>query len=258
MGGARRFTPADGDAADRRDESVTGVYDVVPGPGTLLSLAPSALLRKLRARGWSTRRSVVLACDTAQPAGEPPGAPALEISVVDPRTFPALTDILPGACGEDALSLAAMERTRAAAAGDLVVARCGGEVAGVHFIHTMAHQQRLELVAPRLYGPLGPDEALAEGVFVFPAYRGRGVGSGMLRASLEELARQGYRRGLAIVDVENRASLRAFHAAGFAPEPTMRVDTLRLGRRVSAFRPTDPETWRRCADATTGSPHTGD
>ena len=132
----------------------------------------------------------------------------------------------------------------------MVAARCDGDLAGIHFIHTPAHQDRLERVAPRLYRPLAPDEALTEGVFVFPAFRGYGVGSSMIRASLAKLAQQGYRRGLAVIDVDNEASLRMFHAAGFTARPTMRVDTFRLGRRTSTFVPTDATAWRRYRAAT--------
>ena len=135
-----------------------------------------------------------------------------------------------------------------------MVARCSDELVGLHFIHTRHHQDRLERVAPLLYAPLEPDEALTEAVFVFPAFRGRGVAPTMLRASLARLADHGYRRGLAIIDIENEASLRAVHAAGYTAEPTMRVDTWRFGRRTSEFRATDPATWRRSTEATARAP----
>ena len=142
-----------------------------------------------------------------------------------------------------------MERTRAEEAGELVVARSDGELVGFHFIHTAAHQERLERIAPRLYEPLEPGEALTEGVFVFPDFRGAGIARSMLRASAVELARRGYRRGIAVIDVENHASLRAFRAAGFKGRPVMRVDAYRFGRRTSRFAAVDHETWRRYREA---------
>jgi GNAT superfamily N-acetyltransferase len=210
------------------------------------------MIGKIRKRGWSTRRSVLVACELAHLRVESSVAPQLEVSFLDPAAFPDLPSTLPDARNHDLLSLAAMERTRAEGAGELVVARYDGELAGIHFIHTAAHQERLERVAPRLYAPLQAGEALTEGVFVFPAFRGRGVGSSMLRASASELARRGYHRGLAMIDVGNRASLRAFAAAGFTAQPTMRLDSHRLGRRTSRFVAVDSQARRRYLEATAG------
>jgi GNAT superfamily N-acetyltransferase len=233
-----------------RDEPTPGVFDTVPDGGTFLALSPRLLVGKVLARLWSTRRSVLVVGDLEHPPASPANGPKLDVSFVHPSTFPDLTSMLDDARGEDRLSLAALERTRAEAAGELVVARAGSEIAGLHFIHTAAHQERLERIAPRLYAPLRAGEALTEGVFVFPAFRRRGVAASMLRASAVELGLRGYRHGLAVIDVENRASLRAFGAAGFVGRPVMRVDAYRLGRRTSRYAEVDRETWRRYRAAT--------
>ena len=244
-------------AAKRTDEPADPVFDAVPDMRTFLSLSPRTMIEKVRTRGWSTRRSVLVVCDLTQPPAEPPSAPELDVSFVEPAAFRDLPSTLRDARNEDLLSLAAMERTRVLAAGELVIARSGDELAGIHFIHTPTHQERLERISPRLYAPLQTDEALSEAVFVYPAFRGRGVSSAMLRASASELARRGYRRSFAVIDVENRASLRAFRAAGFTAGPMMRVDSYRLGRRTSRFREVDGETWRRYLEATGGADPAG-
>jgi GNAT superfamily N-acetyltransferase len=171
------------------------------------------------------------------------------VSFLDPAAFPALPSVLPDARDRDLLGLAALERTRAQAAGELVVARHDGEIAAIHFIHTAAHWERLEQVAPHLYEPLGEDEALTEGVFVFPEFRGCGIAPQMLRASGSELARRGFRRCLAVIDLGNAASLRAFSTAGYDPEPRMRLDSYRLGRRASRFVAASGDARRRYDEA---------
>jgi GNAT superfamily N-acetyltransferase len=192
----------------------------------------------------------VVACDLAHRPDDLLDTPKLEVAFLDAATFPDLRSTLPEARDEDVLSLAAMERTRRELAGELVVALEDDELAAIHFIHTPEHQTRLDRVSPQLYSRLRPDEALAEGVFVFPAFRRRGVGPRMLRASASELARRGYQRALAVIDVDNSSSLRAFRAAGFTAESTMRVDCYRLGARMSRYVECDPEALRRYLEAT--------
>ena len=210
------------------------MFDALPHPRTLLAQSPQTILRKLRSRLWSTRRSItlVLALPPAEPAAT---LPDLVVSFADPASVPELTALLPDTAGADLLTLSAIERTRAARAGLLVLARHGDALVGLHFIHTAADQQPLERVAPGLYGPLAADEALTEGVYVVPAARGLGVAPAMLQATAQELALRGYRQAVAVVDLGNAPSLRAFAGAGYRPAGTLRIDRLRLGRRSSRF-----------------------
>jgi GNAT superfamily N-acetyltransferase len=223
------------------------MFDASPNPRTLLAQSPRTILAKLRSRLWSTRRSITLVLEL--PPATAPGPSDLTVSFADPGAVPDLTTLLPDTTGADLLILAAVERTRAAAAGELALARRGDALVGVHFIHTAPDQERLEGVAPALYGPLAADEALTEGVFVVPDARGLGVAPSMLHATAEELGRRGYRRALAVVDVANAPSLRAFAAAGYRPAGTMRVDRLRFGRRSSRFTTATTDLRRRYARA---------
>jgi GNAT superfamily N-acetyltransferase len=225
------------------------VFDVLPALGALRTLSARTAFDKVRARSWSTRYAIVVSRDLTRPSLEPQGAPVIDVAFVAPDAFPDLRSTLPNARDADALTLAAMERTRAEGAGELVLAYETGRLAALHFIHTGEHQERLERVSPHLYAPLGPREALTEGVFVLPEFRGRGIGPAMLRASGRELGGRGFSRALAVVDVENARSLRAFHGAGFVGEQTVRVDTYRLGRRTSSFAAGDRHTRRRYLDA---------
>jgi GNAT superfamily N-acetyltransferase len=228
-----------------------GLVDALPGARTLLAQSPATLLQKARTRLWSTRRSITVVLDLP-PASLGPAADDLDVSFADPASVPDLTELAPETTGADLLTLAAIERTRAAGAGELVLAYHDGALAGVHFIHTAPDRERLERVAPGLYLPLEADDALTEGVFVVAAFRGRHVASAMLQTSARELTRRGYRRALAVVDVGNRPSLRAFAGAGFRPGATMRVDRLRFGRRTSRFVAAPAEVRRRY-DAAVGA-----
>ncbi len=235
----------------RDARSLTAMFDASPHPRTLLAQSPRTILRKVRARLWSTRRSITVVLELP-PAVASPGMVDLDVSFADPAAVPALTVLLPETTGPDLLTLAAIERTRAAGAGELLVARAAGALAGVLFIHTAADRRRLEQVAPGLYGPLAADEALTEAVYVVPELRGLGVAASILQAAAGELGRRGYRRALAVVDVGNAASLRAFAAAGYRPAGTMRVDRLRLGHRSSRFVAATG-AWRRRYDTVVGA-----
>ena len=225
------------------------MFDAAPNRTTLFALSPRTVIAKARERGWSTRQSLLVARAVAGLPPEPAQTPELVVSFLDPAAFPALPCALPDARDRDRLGLAALERTRAQGAGELVVAHHDGEIAAIHFIHTAAHWERLERVAPRLYEPLQEDEALTEGVFVFPAFRGRGIAPQMLRASGSELGRRGFRRCLAVIDLGNAPSLRAFFTAGYDAEPIMRLDSYRLGRRTSHFVAAGGDARRRYDEA---------
>jgi GNAT superfamily N-acetyltransferase len=226
------------------------VFDTLPPLGVLREVSPRTALGKAWGRVWSRRLAIELACDLSADPGPLLDLPALDVSFHDPASVPPLRELAGDVRDEDAFTLNALDRTRAARAGELVIARLGTRVAGLHFIHTSAHAAALERVSPQLYGPLDRDEALTEGVFVVPELRGGGIGPAMLRASTAELTRRGFRRALAVIDIENRRSLRAFHAAGFRPLRSARVDAYAFGMRRSRFVTCDEEALRRYALAT--------
>lgn len=212
-------------------------------------LTPETLLRKTRQRLYSDRYSIGLAVaigahETAEQAD------VAVVSVVEPLSFPELASLTRDASDADYLFLRAMERTRVAAAGNLVVARAAdGTFAGAHFVHPPSRQRALAAVAPGLYPPLDPGDVLTEALYTAPAFRGRGVAAAMLSSTLDLLRATPARRALAYVDVENCASLRAFHRVGFRPTGDMRVDRFRLGRFESEFRPLDRAIEQKWLDA---------
>jgi L-amino acid N-acyltransferase YncA len=222
-------------------------------------LGPSGTLAKLRKRAWSEQVSIGLACNPARRRSVAPRGLPLRIEVVDPCELGELGALLARTSGPEYAFLRAIERTRRARAGDLVVARTpGGRLAAVHFVHDERRRAALERVAPGMYPPMAADEVLTEGVWCRPELRGLGVVPTMLYASLGRLAELGVRRALAIIDLANTRSLRAFRRVGFEPSGVVRLDRRRLGRWRIDFGALDEETRARWHTATTKEAHVGD
>jgi len=206
---------------------------------TVSATGPGVAGRKLVSRVASARHAIGIACDLRGCTAA--SDPELAIEVVEPLFFPELPALLAEAEGPDHLFLRALERTRRASAGELVVARRDGKPVAFHFVHLPEHRRALDAVAPGLYPPLAPGEALTEAVFTVPEERGRGYARTMLDWTLARLSERGVERALAWVDVANRPSLRVFAQVGFRPGGTMRTDRFRLGRLGSTFTGTSPE-----------------
>jgi len=68
--------------------------------------------------------------------------------------------------------------------------------------------------ARRGYFNLAPDEAEIAMLKTRPEFRGRGLGSGMLRATCAMLAARGFRHGWGRIWHSNTASIKAFASAG--------------------------------------------
>ena len=86
------------------------------------------------------------------------------------------------------------------------------------------------------YPDLNPDEALLEGVFTVPGYRGRGLMSAAIARIANLLRRQGLRRLVTFVYTDNTASLRGMQKAGFVPR-MLRTTRWRLFHRQVTFSP---------------------
>jgi peptidoglycan/xylan/chitin deacetylase (PgdA/CDA1 family) len=216
----------------------------------LRRVGAAALVAKARQRLWSTHYSLAVVCEPAAERRTPAGL-HVDVGFEAPTRFTELPALLQQSRGFEYLFLRGTERTRRAEAGELVVARAsGGELAAFHFVHLERHRPALEQVARGLYPPLQPDEALTEAVYCLPHHRGHRVVPAMLAATLDKLARRGIARAYAYIDVENRASLRAFSLVGYRPLDTMRVDRYRLGSLRSTFVRASAQVLERWSRAT--------
>jgi ribosomal protein S18 acetylase RimI-like enzyme len=74
---------------------------------------------------------------------------------------------------------------------------------------------------------LGPDEAYIWDCVTLPAYRRRGLYSGLLRLMVATLTQEGFRRIWIGAALSNRPSIRGFVNSGF--RPALRVVYLRVG-----------------------------
>jgi GNAT superfamily N-acetyltransferase len=87
-----------------------------------------------------------------------------------------------------------------------------------------------------LFPKLKDDEALVEGVFTNPDFRGLKIMSYVLGKISEEVKEEGINKLIAFVDVKNIASLKGFKQSGFNPYILRRTKWLFFKRTVS-FEP---------------------
>ena len=88
----------------------------------------------------------------------------------------------------------------------------------------------------RNYPDLKRGEALLEGAFTIPGYRGRGLMPAAIARIANLHRRQGIRRLVTFVYTDNAASLKAIRKAGFVPR-TLRTTRWRLFRKQVTFSP---------------------
>jgi GNAT superfamily N-acetyltransferase len=90
-----------------------------------------------------------------------------------------------------------------------------GEVCHMAWLLSASHNNLIQSQYPPGMSKLEEDEVLLENIFTFPRYRGKGIMTSVT-IFLADLARkQGFRRVMAYVDIENKASLKGFLRAGF-------------------------------------------
>jgi GNAT superfamily N-acetyltransferase len=99
-----------------------------------------------------------------------------------------------------------------------------------------AENHRMRAFFGNLFPVLGPDEALLEGAYTPPAYRGQGIMSAAMAQVAERAADFGARWVITFVDERNTASLKGCARAGFAPY-LKRHEKFRLFYRQIRFEP---------------------
>jgi GNAT superfamily N-acetyltransferase len=112
-----------------------------------------------------------------------------------------------------------------------------GEVCHMSWLLSASHNDLIRTQYPPRMRELEEGEVLQENVFTFRRYRRKGIMTSII-LDLANMARNlGFRRVLAYVDIENRASLRAFHRAGFrsydGEEEIRRFFTIRRRKALS-------------------------
>jgi RimJ/RimL family protein N-acetyltransferase len=95
---------------------------------------------------------------------------------------------------------------------------------------------RMRAFFGNLFPALGPNEALLEGAYTPPAYRGKGIMSEAMARVAENAGALGARWVITFVDQRNTASLKGCVRAGFAPY-LKRHERFRLLHRQVRFEP---------------------
>lgn len=208
------------------------------------------LAGKFRIRIWSNRVAIIVARSTEASVTASTSLP-LSFSIVasgdvDPNEI--LTETLRGA---DLLYVDSMLRLFKQEPGDAIVVRTSDDrLVAVGLMSYADRHEALERAAPSLYHRLAPDECWTEAHYVVPQYRKMKILGATLAAERTYLYEQGYRRVLAVIDVANTPSLRAFSREGYQPTGVIRRDTYRLNRLTTRFSPSDDETDNRWRGAT--------
>ena len=160
---------------------------------------------------------------------------------------------LASARGEDWLETYLRHRMVAAEVTELYVARDdAGAPVYAQWLVRSAHWAQLDRFAPGRYPPLAPDEALVEGAFTFPRFRGLGVMADGMAQLLAIAGAAGVRSVLTYVGDDNVPSLRGCARVGFELDH-VRVNRRRLGRRSSTASPPDDDArraWREAIGST--------
>lgn len=91
-----------------------------------------------------------------------------------------------------------------------------------------------------LFAPISPDEALLEGAYVPPHFRGQRINSRAMALIAERGADLGARWAITFIGVENEPSIRGARGAGFEPH-LLRHERWRFFRRSVTFEPLPAE-----------------
>lgn len=215
----------------------------------VVRLGPRLALRTAHEQLLYSRRFLGLRCDLESAPAPPAAKIPVAMIPAAPPTGVFDTELI-SARGEDWRETYLRHRMVVAEVAELFVARdAEGAPIYAQWLVRSEHWARLERFAPGRYPQLGLDEALVEGAFTFPRFRGFGaMADGM--AQLLAIARDaGSRSVLTYVGDTNIPSLRGCARVGFDLDH-VRVNRRRLGRRSSTASPPD-EGARRAWEAAT-------
>jgi GNAT superfamily N-acetyltransferase len=220
--------------------------------GGVRTLDVALVMAKVRRRFWSTRTAIAVIRDLDGKPVRP--ASGLQFEFIPSETFADLPRLLDASTGAEWLNVRGLERIRQAEAGAMSVARdASGNLLAFHFMHEAHDHPALEVVAPKMYPQLPPDEVLTEAVYCLPAQRGKRIAPALLSATGAYLAANGKRRVWAYLEVTNIAALRTFNRAGYSLAGEERIDRFRFGRFSTVFRRLSPGTRAEWEQALAGA-----
>jgi GNAT superfamily N-acetyltransferase len=203
----------------------------------ILSEGPAKAWSAIRYRVYSDSTSLGLRRDLSLPFSKPaakipitvrPLASSDDLSALNPE---------PGLPADEALSRLVQRRLlRAGLPVCYVAIAPDGRPCYMQWAIPSAESHRVRAFFGNLYPVLGPDEALLEGAYTPPAYRGKGIMSAAMAQVAESAADRGARWVITFVDERNSASVKGCVRAGFAPY-LKRHEKFRLFYRQIRFEP---------------------
>ena len=116
------------------------------------------------------------------------------------------------------------------------IALANGDVAYMQWLISADQQRNLETQFGDLFPALSANEALMEGAYTVPAYRGLGIMASAMAQIAAQATRFGARWVITFVDERNVPSLKGCERAGFSPY-IVRRESWRLLQRSVEFQP---------------------
>jgi hypothetical protein len=219
-------------------------------------VGPKMLLSVLQRRVWSNSPTIGCRTDLTVLPEFPPSRIPIEIEQVTCPGFNGFREALALARGKDAVDL--IWRTRMCEAGvrSLYVGYTEHrEPVFAQWMITAREQEVLHAYTNR-YARLAEDEAVFEGTYTFPRFRGLGIMGEGSRLMFERAIAQGIRFALGYVGVDNLPQLRAVTRTGASPDHLC-VVRWRFGHPRIDRRELDTGTmalWRALATADPAGP----
>jgi RimJ/RimL family protein N-acetyltransferase len=202
-----------------------------------VTIGPRASAQIAAHRLWSRHRSLGLRVDLEVLPPRPTARVAVEMVPVALSGFAGFEDALAAGDGES-VELLRRELLRRRGVETLFVAHAAQDrPIFAEWLVLADRQEPLHLATGGLYPPLAAGEALAEGAYTFPAFRGRAAMADGLWQLLARARDAGAHTVYTYVSPDNVPSLKSCARAGFVLHH-VRIERRRAGRtRISRVRP---------------------
>ena len=216
-------------------------------------VGPKMLLSVLRRRVWSNSPNIGLRTDlTLLPEYPPSGIPIVIEQVTCPE-FNGFREALAQTSGKDAIDLLWRARMCDAGVRSLYVGYTEDrEPVFAQWLITARDQEALHAYTNG-YLEFAEDEAVFEGTYTFPRFRGFGIMGQGSRLMFELAIAQGIRFAVGYVELDNLPQLRATARTGAIPDHLC-VVRWRCGRRRIDRRELDERTMASWHALTTANP----
>lgn len=199
------------------------------------TLGPSRAVRLAKNRAWSRHVSLGLRADLDRLPPRPKARTAVTMEPVDILAFEGFAAALRTEDDVEAQELLQRELLREGRVETLFVASSAqGHPVYAQWLVLPDGQERLHAATAGLYPRLGPEDALVEGAYTFPRFRGRAAMADGMWQLLSRAAGAGAARVYTYVSPDNVASLKGCARAGFrldhVRQERRRVGRTRIGR----------------------------